>query len=223
LLSALVPDAAYLSSLQPGTTLLDIGAGNGNIVTGLRRAGIDAWGVEPSREAVALAKSRGTDEIVVGTLESALESGDLPAQEWGVARLYQVLEHLDNPLRTLSHVHSILAPDGRLIVGVPNFDALARRVLGPSWDGLELPRHLTHFTRRSLLALLERARFRVTSLHTVALFGVLPGSLDAASTGGRRQRGWGESLLLRVICYPVELACAGLGLGDGLIAEAIPV
>ena len=47
-----------------------------------------------------------------------------------------------------------------------------------------------------------------------------PASLDAATAGGRRQRGWGRSVPVRAVLYPVELAIAGAGGGDGLVAVA---
>ena len=80
------------------------------------------------------------------------------------------------------------APGGRLVVGVPNLDSLARRATGGSWDGLEMPRHLVHYDRDSLRWMLALAGFRVTSMRTTPLMGVLPGSLDARTAGGERQR-----------------------------------
>ncbi len=113
-----------------------------------------------------------------------------------------------------------MAPGGRLVIGVPNFDSLARKILGASWDGLDLPRHLTHCTPASLRMVLKRAGFRVDRVGTVALFGILPGSVDARTTGGRRQRGWSGSLPIRALFYPVELGYAALGQGDGIMACA---
>lgn len=214
--TAVVPDADMGGLIAPGATLLDVGAGNGTAVRALRAAGVDAHGIEPSPAAVAAAHAGGAPTVVEGTLED----NPLAGRRWDVVRLYQTLEHMPDPVAALEAAGALLAPGGHIVIGVPNFGAAGRRVFGSSWDGLELPRHLHHFTRSSLTAVLERAGFAVDSVRTVALFGLLPASADARTNGGRRQRGWGKSVPLRAIVYPVELLTAAAGGGDGLIAVA---
>ncbi len=222
LVGTVVPDAAYLGAIQPGMRVLDVGAGNGTAVSALLAAGVIAWGVEPSSAGAAVCRARGLTTVVEGTLEDTLDSGAIASDGWDLVRMYQVLEHVPDPVATLKRIPGILAPGGRLVIGVPNFDSLARRMMGASWDGLELPRHLTHFTPASLRMVLQRAGFRVDRVGTVALFGILPGSVDARTAGGRRQRGWSGSLPVRALFYPVELGYAALGQGDGIMASASP-
>ena len=218
----LVPDAAYLGDISPGRRVLDVGAGNGTAVSAFLDAGAIAWGVEPSSAGVSVCRARGLNTVIEGTLESALDSGAIASEGWDLVRMYQVLEHVPDPVATLRRIHGILAPDGRLVIGVPNFDSLARKTMGSSWDGLELPRHLTHFTTSALRMVLQRAGFRVDRVGTVALFGILPGTVDARTAGGERQRGWSSSLPVRAAFYPVELGYAALGKGDGIMASASP-
>lgn len=216
----LVPDAAYLGDISPGMRVLDVGAGNGTAVSAFLEAGALAWGVEPSSAAAGVCRARGLSTVVEGTLESALDSGAIASDGWDLVRMYQVLEHVPDPLATLRRIRGILAPGGRLVIGVPNFASLARTTMGSSWDGLELPRHLTHFTPATLRMVLQRAGFRVDRIGTVALFGILPGTVDARTAGGERQRGWSSSLPVRAAFYPVELGYAALGKGDGIMASA---
>lgn len=214
--TALVPDADMGGRLTRATRLLDVGAGNGAAVRALRAAGVDAYGIEPEPRAVEAARVGGSMTVVAGTLED----NPLAGERWDVIRMYQTLEHMPDPVDALRRAAGILSPGGRVVIGVPNFGALLRRLTGASWDGLELPRHLHHFTRFSLGLVLSEAGLQASSMRTVALFGLLPASLDALSTGGRRQRGWGKSVPLRAALYPVELLVAAAGGGDGLIAVA---
>jgi len=216
LVTAALPDAAMGGQLAAGTRLLDVGAGNGTAVRALRAAGVDAHGVEPEERAVAAAQTGGAPTVVTGTLED----NPLADMRWDVIRMYQTLEHMPDPVDALTRARELLAPGGRLVIGVPNFGSLGRRLFGASWDGLELPRHLHHFTPASLGQTLARADLDVTSIRTVALFGLLPASIDARTAGGTRQRGWGRSVPLRAVLYPVELLAAALGMGDGLLAVA---
>ena len=212
--TSVVPDADMGGPLAPGARLLDVGAGNGAAVRALRAAGVDAHGIEPEERAVAAASAAGVTTVSVGTLEA----NPLEGEHWDVVRMNQVLEHVPDPVDALRRVRALLAPGGRAVIGVPNFGSLGRRAFGASWDGLELPRHLHHFTRFSLGLALAEADLEASSMRTVALFGLLPASIDAATTGGRRQRGWGRSVPLRAVLYPVELAVAAAGGGDGLVA-----
>lgn len=214
--TAVVPDADMGGPLAPGARLLDVGTGNGTAVRALCAAGVDAHGIEPAAAAVEAAQAGGAPTVVRGTLED----NPLADERWDVVRMYQTLEHMPDPLDALTRARALLAPGGRVVIGVPNFGGLVRRLTGASWDGLELPRHLHHFTRFSLGLVLGEAGLQASSMRTVALFGLLPASLDALTAGGRRQRGWGKSVPLRAVLYPVELLIAAGGGGDGLIAVA---
>lgn len=217
-LGVAVPEAETGGALRSGSRVLDIGAGTGGAVRAFRAAGHEAWGVEPSALAVATAGGRGAPWVLVGSLEDA----DLPAGGWDLIRLSQVLEHVPDPVEMLQRVRMLMAPGGRLVIGVPNIRALARRITGGSWDGLELPRHLVHYDRDSLTWVLGLGGLRVTSMRTTPLMGVLPGSLDARTAGGHRQRGWSDALPVRLLAYPVEWALGLAGQGDGLLAVAVP-
>lgn len=222
LLGRAVPEAETGGPIAPGSRILDVGAGTGTAVAAFRAAGHDAWGVEPSLRAVTVAESRGTHGVVPGSLDDALADGRIPADGYDVIRMSQVLEHVDDPVTLLQTLRGIIAPGGRLIVGVPNFDSLGRRTTGAAWDGLELPRHLLHYTRDSLLWVLSLGGFHVTSMRTAPLLGVLPGSIDARTAGGDHQRGWSDALPVRVAMYPVEWALGAVGQGDGIVAIAEP-
>jgi len=215
-LERLVPDAAFGGPLGAGARVLDVGAGNGSIVRALREAGVDAEGVEPSASAVEAARRAGCTAVIEGTIDDVADSHG----PFDVIRIHHVLEHVPDPIATLRVARSLLTPSGRVVIIVPNFGGGGRRAFGRAWDGLELPRHLHHFTSRSLGVAATRAGLAPGDTRTVAIFGCLAGSLDARAHGGERQQGWGNALAVRAGLYPVELAAAALGLGDGLLRVA---
>ncbi len=73
--------------------------------------------------------------------------------------MWHSLEHVHHPLAILRAAYRLLIPGGKLIVATPNIESIPFRVFGRSWFGLDLPRHLTHFTPTTLGAMLQTAGF----------------------------------------------------------------
>jgi 2-polyprenyl-3-methyl-5-hydroxy-6-metoxy-1,4-benzoquinol methylase len=70
---------------------------------------------------------------------------------------FHVLEHVPDPVAAARRMLDWLAPGGLLIVEVPNAGGLGARLFGGAWAGLELPRHLSHFTPATLEAVIAKA------------------------------------------------------------------
>lgn len=140
--------------------LLDFGCGAGDFLASMDRLGWNVMGLDRSEQAVAIASERGL-QAHVGSLPLSARNG----ARFEAITMRQSLEHVHNPLEVLGGAHRLLTPGGTLLVTVPNFDCLARYWFGADWYGLDLPRHLTHFTPRSLRTMLEVAGFTRVALH----------------------------------------------------------
>jgi len=146
-------DRRRLSFLNaPRGTLLDVGAGRGRFVAAALRAGWAARGIEPSERGVSAAASAYGVALERGGVADAGGSHDAVV-------LWHVLEHLDDPDAVVAQLASLVAPGGRLLIGVPNLASVQARLGGLRWFHLDLPRHRTHFTPAGLRALLERHGF----------------------------------------------------------------
>jgi hypothetical protein len=65
---------------------------------------------------------------------------------------------------TLREALRLLVPGGVIVMTVPNFASFSSGYFGEHWFGLDVPRHLTHFTAETLRMTLEVAGFRVKSV-----------------------------------------------------------
>jgi len=139
--------------------LLDFGCGAGGYVGKMAAAGWDAQGMDMSAQAVAAGCDAGLT-ILQGTLPSA----DLGGELFDVVTMWQAIEHVPSPKATLEAINAVLKPDGQLLVVCPQFDSLAAEKFGGCWYALDLPRHLTHFTRATLRAHLQTAGFEVAKM-----------------------------------------------------------
>lgn len=169
--------------------LLDFGAGSGNFLMRLKALGWTVTGLDASEAAGARMRDRGLDAHV-GTLPHPLWAD--PCFE--AITMRQSLEHAHQPLDVLHAAYRLLTTGGRLLVAVPNFDSFAARWFGPHWYGLDLPRHLTHFTPATLRMMLQRAGFEHIELHRQTRGSWIRRSAELAE---QRQRGGGMTRFLK--------------------------
>jgi SAM-dependent methyltransferase len=139
-----------------GGRLLDFGCGAGGYVARMAAAGWDAQGMDMSPEVVQAARAAGLT-VQQGTLPGA----QLPEASFDTVTLWQVIEHMPSPKATLLAVHRLLRPGGQLLVVCPDLESSPARKFQGYWYGLDLPRHLTHFSRATLRRHVEAAGFEV--------------------------------------------------------------
>ncbi len=156
--------------VQPGSQVLDLGAGPGQLGAYLRSAlNCVLDGVEAQPEAAAQAA------IWYRQLECAdLEQLDLAAcfagRRYDYILCADVLEHLRWPSVLLAQLPGLLAPGGRLLVSVPNvaYAGLIAELLAGDFryrpEGLLDESHLRFFTLRSLCRLLAAQGWRVVAV-----------------------------------------------------------
>ncbi len=157
--------AAKLSKILPPGPVLDVGAGDGTLVTAFRRKGRDATGVDPYAPP-------GNPHI------RAADLADMTGT-WSAVIFWHSLEHLRQPAGALRHAASLVAPGGMIVVAVPNAASLQARLFGDQWLALDLPRHLVHITPPALLSQLEHLGFTIERVSYLrggqVLFGWLHG------------------------------------------------
>jgi len=155
----------FIDEAKPGGgTLLDVGCGTGNFLAQMRAQG--AWtvyGLDTNQKAVEYAKRRFQLQVFHGVLEDA----SYPPASFDVVTLWNVLEHLHDPIKTLQEVRRVLCSDGVLILSIPNGESLDARLFGPHWIGLDPPRHLYTFARKTLETLLLRTGFRMRQVRHI--------------------------------------------------------
>jgi SAM-dependent methyltransferase len=107
------------------------------------------------------------DEYGIRAYVGTLPHFDLEPESFDVITMWHSLEHVHEPAPLLREARRLLAPGGKIVIAVPNIDSLAFRWFGQDWFGLELPRHLTHFTPTSLLQMLQRCGFATEPIQFV--------------------------------------------------------
>jgi 2-polyprenyl-3-methyl-5-hydroxy-6-metoxy-1,4-benzoquinol methylase len=144
-----------------GARLLDIGCGQGSFLSEMHRAGWEVQGIEPDPSAAAVARANG-----VPVINEPLEKAPLAPESFDAVTMNHVIEHVHDPIEALRISHRLLKPGGILWIATPNLASRGHALFGRDWIGLDPPRHLVLFTRRSLARAVAGTGFELEAFGT---------------------------------------------------------
>ena len=129
--------------------VLDIGAGTGAFLSTMDKAGWNVTGIEPDEIARENAK-----KLYGLSLQTPQELFNLPPQSFDAITMWHVLEHVHELHEYMYQLKKLLKPTGCLFVAVPNYTCYDEKVYKEFWAAYDVPRHLYHFSPRSITQLL---------------------------------------------------------------------
>ena len=132
-------------------SLLDLGAGTGGFLHQMKAEGWQVMGVEPDPGARANAKK--TYGIDLQTPDAVEQ---VAAKSFDAITLWHVLEHVHDLHATLQQLKHVLTDSGRMFIAVPNYTSADADLYRLHWAAYDVPRHLYHFSPRSMEVLLQR-------------------------------------------------------------------
>lgn len=220
-----------LRDSQETGPILDVGCGGGLFLRMMHERGFRVMGLDFSQGAATIARTLNGVPAVCASLSEA----PFPSQSCSAVTMFHVLEHLYDPRSYLRAAHNLLKPGGKLIVQVPNAACWQFVLLGESWNGVDVPRHLYNFRAQDLEALLVSCGFEVLRRKYFSLrdnpAGLATSLAPALDPMARRLRGVAEGSrgrLARDLLYgaivlaalpftAIEAAC---GAGSTIMMEA---
>jgi SAM-dependent methyltransferase len=196
-------------SLEDRGPVLDVGCGDGALLQALAENKVPCYGVDPALETLRRARNQGA-EVACG----AAPFFPFASRRFGAVTMFQILEHLRDPVSSVLAARELLAPGGRLVVQAPNAASWQFLLLGERWSCVNAPRHLTHFRLQDLEDLLSSLGFEVRQRKFFTL-GDSPAALVSSlfpqlEPLARRVRGVRESWPTRLLkdCLYSALAVA---------------
>jgi 2-polyprenyl-3-methyl-5-hydroxy-6-metoxy-1,4-benzoquinol methylase len=139
--------------------LLDIGAGTGAFSVYMQQAGWEVTGLEPDEHA----RKRAADLYGMNLL-TAGELFNIPARSYDAVTMWHVLEHVHDLHGYLHQLSVIVSKKGRAFIAVPNYTSFDASVYKEYWAAYDVPRHLYHFSPRSMKLLLGSHNMKVTAI-----------------------------------------------------------
>ena len=211
----------------PSGSLLDVGCATGSFLSLARAKGWECRGVEVSAFAAARARERTGCEIFCGKLEDA----PFASGAFDVITMWDLLEHLEDPLEGLEKARRLLKPGGVLLVNTPNENSLLRQVAHFLYRGsgglitaplnrLYHRYHLHYFAAGPLEVLFRRAGFELVEMKTKQI-PTSRGRISAATRMGMKILSVAERLLhaeyelLVLARNPAQAAKSAVDAGGG--------
>lgn len=177
-------------------TLLDVGCGTGGFLTFASANGFQVYGFDASRAQAEHAMTLFPDVRHASSLQDYLEALDQPRLKFDFITLWDVFEHIRNPVPFLKQLADALQPGGHLFISVPNGRAIPRKIR----------------IRRALNKPLDLAPWEHVFYHSIQSLGkcIRASSLEPIQTGA-------------VACYPRPLSPFELFRRAGfLVLQAVP-
>ena len=135
-------------------SILDLGAGTGAFLNTMQLAGWDSVGLEP--DTTARKKAR---ELYGLNLKESNELFSLASDNFDAITLWHVLEHVHQLHEYVIKFRELLKKDGKLFIAVPNFTSKDAATYKKYWAAYDVPRHLYHFSPKSMEILLNTHGF----------------------------------------------------------------
>lgn len=148
--------------VKAGMRCLDIGAGGGEWVYYMKTLGCESYGIEPNNGYGTFAKDSYGVDVFLGMYQES----DFPRESFDILSLFQVLEHLADPVEDLRRMSAYLKTGGRFLIEVPDILFPGMRFDHKWHEG-----HLFGFDALTLEAVAAKAGLKKVSL------SVLPGNL----------------------------------------------
>lgn len=142
--------------------LIDIGCSLGLFLNEVSSFGFEPYGFDINE--INLAKAKKMFGINV-LLKNYLDDKKFD-NFFDVATIWDVLEHMKDPIRFLSRLILKIKRKGLLVVQCPNMDSYSFLKCGKQWDYLQAGDHLQFFTPKTLIKIIATAGFHPIKVKT---------------------------------------------------------
>jgi 2-polyprenyl-3-methyl-5-hydroxy-6-metoxy-1,4-benzoquinol methylase len=127
-------------NVSNGANILEIGGGEGIFLDLVKSAGYQVELVEPSLSAAHRARQRGL------SVRNDYFHNLTFDKKYSLICLSHVLEHIDDPIKTIQQLALLLEPSGFILLAQTNFKGFMPRFLKKNWYAWVPHQHFTHFS-----------------------------------------------------------------------------
>jgi SAM-dependent methyltransferase len=212
--------------------ILDVGYGEGGLLTIAGRRGWSCYGSDLSPQALEYGKAQGW------TVGASLDDDtQFPTNGFDIVTMIEFIEHVPHPGEFLDSAARLLRSEGLLYLTTPNARSLNSRLLGCEWSVFSPPEHLIVWSAAGVRSALRRSGFEPFRIRTTGLnpyeilsrgHALRPGASPAPpmaaernSTSFQLNATFSGSSLRRGVKAAINQGLTALEIGDSLKVWAI--
>ncbi|MCL4439097.1 MAG: class I SAM-dependent methyltransferase, partial [Firmicutes bacterium] len=99
-------------------------------------------------------------QVISGTLEDEV----FAPGSFDLVTMWDVIEHLPNPVHTLNIINKILKPAGVLTLTTGDIASLFAKISGAKWHLINIPEHVFYFNPKSIAEVLNKTGFKIIQI-----------------------------------------------------------
>lgn len=161
----LVQAIRFLGKPPEKASILDVGCSSGSTLLVARARGFgNIQGVDPASSAAETAVSHGF-AVHAGLLHEA----QYPDNSFDIITLFEVIEHLTEPLEMAHEIHRLLKPGGLWLFSTGNADSWTAHILKQHWTFFSMQchgGHISFFSPESVYKLASLTGFTLRKIQT---------------------------------------------------------
>lgn len=158
---------------------LDFGCGTGAFLGYLRKHHWNVTGIEPDTDA----RTNVNKNITVHSNLDELQEGE----QYSSISLFHVLEHVHELEKTLNTLIHRLDKNGVIILALPNYKSFDAQHYDSLWAGYDVPRHLYHFSQKSIHQLAKTFGLNIVATHPLKFDSYYVSLLSEEYKNGRKK------------------------------------
>lgn len=193
--------------------VLDIGCGNGLLLSEFKKLGWDVYGLDPSPWAAKFAKKK-----KYKLYPTLVEKANIPENLFDAVVCTSTLEHIEKPKEFIEEIITVVRPGGlAYFSGMPNYGSLLNIIGIADFSSNMPPQHVNYFKRKDFSRIIRSDKCRIV----VSSYG-FPGLYNfyrrakAIRKKNRKSKKDKNLLLFRVFVLANYYSGRLFGLGDKL-------
>ncbi|MFT3911348.1 MAG: class I SAM-dependent methyltransferase [Ferruginibacter sp.] len=139
--------------------ILDVGCGTGAFLNTMQQSGWKITGLEPDEGARKTAQSLYNIQPL-----ASQKIFELPQNNFNAVTMWHVLEHVHQLHEYVAQLKKMITNEGRIFIAVPNYTSHDADVYKAYWAAYDVPRHLYHFSPKSMSVLMEMHGMKVKKI-----------------------------------------------------------
>lgn len=143
-------------------SILDFGCGTGEFLNFMKKSGWNIDGLEVSDYARQKAE-------ILNSQSFRKSLDEISGKQFDVISAWHVIEHVPDLAETVARLKSHLKKSGTLFIAVPNYESPDATYYQEYWAGYDVPRHLWHFSKKSMEQLLRSCGLKLITIAPMKL------------------------------------------------------